>query len=100
MILHKNHSRSLVILPIVIPRITWYTVVTIKERNGTAGQEKNMTTAIVDYKAGKGTISKYIVDRNEYPEIADIMDALMHEDVYKIEVYENGELVTTARNYR
>lgn len=59
-----------------------------------------MTTVIVDYKAGKGTYSKYIVDRNEYPDIADIMDALMHEDVYKIEVYENDVLVQVCRNYR
>lgn len=59
-----------------------------------------MTTAIVDYKAGKGTYSKYIVDRNEYPDIADIMDALLHEDVYKVEIYENNELVHIGRNYR
>lgn len=59
-----------------------------------------MTTAIVDYKAGKGTYKKYIVDRNEYPTIADIMDALMHEDVYKIEVFEYENLVYTGRNYR
>lgn len=59
-----------------------------------------MTTAIVDYKAGKGNMKKYIVDRNEYPHIADIMDALMHEDVYKVEVYENDTLVHVGRNYR
>lgn len=59
-----------------------------------------MTAAIVDYKAGKGTTKKYIVDRNEYPTICDIIDALLHEDVYKVEVYENDTLVQICRNPR
>ena len=59
-----------------------------------------MTKAIVDYKAGKGSYKCYIVDRNEYPDIADIVRDLMTEDVYKVEVYENDELVQVCRNYR
>lgn len=59
-----------------------------------------MTKAIVDYKASKGTTKAYIVDRNEYPNIADIVDALMHEDVYKVDVYEGDNLVHSGRNYR
>lgn len=59
-----------------------------------------MTIAIVDFKAGKGDRKAYAVDRNEYPNIADIMDALMHEDVYKVEVYENEKLVRVCKNYR
>lgn len=59
-----------------------------------------MTIAIVDYKAGRGNTEKYIVDRNEYHDIADIMDALLHEDVYKVEIYVNNELIHRGRNYR
>ena len=86
-------------MTIEILHLRVYNKDTIKQTEHTKGKQK-MTVAVVDYKAGKGYYKKYIVDRNEYPDIADIVDALMHEDVYKVEVYEGDKLVHSGRNYR
>lgn len=57
------------------------------------------TIAVVDYKAGKGTYKAYEVDRSEYPEYEDICEELMDNDVYKVDIYENGVLTFTKRNF-
>lgn len=57
------------------------------------------TIAVIDFKAGKGTYKAYEVDRNEYPEYDDICEELMDNDVYKIDIYENGVLTFTKRNF-
>ena len=61
-----------------------------------------MTTMIIDNKAtAKKPIEKYIIDRNEYPtkeSLYMLAGECMNKEVYLIKIYENDNLIITARN--
>lgn len=63
-----------------------------------------MTTMTIDNKAtARKPFEHYIIDRNEYPTMQDLMFLVgecMNRDVYLIRVEENGNELFTIRNYR
>ena len=58
-----------------------------------------MTKMRIDYKASTGKADKcYIVDRDEWPDLWELTNECMTDDVYLIEIVVDGRQVIKARN--